>query len=128
MSAPEPPENREVKPEGNPPDERAPDAEGDLPPPPSMRDVRSAEALVEVFHVGDPQGASAAIDEILAPAGIEAFRHDRRSHALPVPAGEVAVAVDRSVADEARRLLREALTDGALPEGEVVGDEGPAIA
>jgi hypothetical protein len=108
------------------------DEPADLPPPLSARDFESAEELEEVFRVGDEIGASAAIDEILAPAGIEAFRHDRRSHALPVPGfpGEIGVAVHRTVADRARVLLREAKNDGALPEGTVVGGggEGPAVA
>ncbi len=120
----------EKPPEEPVPDEPAagPDEPTDLPPPPSMRDFRSAEELEEVFRVGNEMGVRAAIDEILAPAGIEAFRHDRQSHALPIPAalpGELSVAVDRSVAETARQLLHEALADGVLPDGRVVGGEGP---
>ena len=109
------------------PDTAPESPEGELAPPPSMQDLERAGELVEVFRVDNDFAVGAVIDEILAPAGIEAFRHDRRSHALPMPftlSGEVGVAVDRSVAARARELLREARADGALPgDGEIVDDE-----
>lgn len=101
------------------------DAEADLAPPLSMQDIELANQLVEVFRVDNEFAAGAVIDEILAPAGIQAFRHDRRSHALPMPAtlpGEIGIAVDRAYAAKARALLQEARSDGALPgDGEIVG-------
>ena len=45
-----------------------------------------ADDMVEVFRAVDRMGAQAAIDEVLGPLGIDAFVHDRMSHALPAPA------------------------------------------
>ncbi len=80
------------------------------------------DELVEVFRAGDHMAAQAAVDEVLQPMGIDAFVHDRMSHALPAPASMpgayfIAVPIDR--ADEASDALREALSDGAI-EGELV--------
>jgi hypothetical protein len=79
------------------------------------------EELVEVFRAGDEMAAQAAIDEVLEPMGIDAYVHDRVSHALPAPAsmpGGYFVAVPLERAEEAAAALREAVTDGAI-EGEV---------
>jgi hypothetical protein len=91
------------------------------------------DELIEVFFTGDKMVAQTAIEEILAPAGIDAFVHDRMSHALPAPAsmpGGYFVAVPAEQAMEAAQALRDALTDGALLDGEVaeLGDEPPATA
>jgi hypothetical protein len=80
------------------------------------------DELIEVFFTGDAMTAQTAIEEVLAPAGIEAFVHDRVSHALPAPAsmpGGYYVAVPTEQALEAAQALRDALTDGALVDGEV---------
>jgi len=91
------------------------------------------DELIEVFFTGDAMTARTAIEEVLAPAGIEAFVHDRVSHALPAPASMpggyfVAVPVDQAL--EAARALRDALTDGALGDGEVaeLEEESPKTA
>lgn len=91
------------------------------------------DELIEVFFTGDQMVAKTAIEEVLAPAGIDAFVHDRVSHALPAPASMpggyfVAVPADRAV--EAAQALRDALSDGALADGEVaeLADEEPKSA
>jgi hypothetical protein len=79
------------------------------------------EDLVEVFRAGDELAAQAAIDEVLQPMGIDAYVHDRVSHALPAPAsmpGGYFIAVPSERAEEAAAALREAVTDGAI-DGEV---------
>ena len=38
------------------------------------------------FGAANGMAAQAAIDEVLEPLGIDAFVHDRVSHALPAPA------------------------------------------
>lgn len=79
------------------------------------------EELVEVFKTVEPMAAQAAIDEVLEPLGIDAYIHDRVSHALPAPAsmpGGYFIAVPSERAAEAAEALREAVTDGAV-EGEV---------
>jgi hypothetical protein len=73
--------------------------------------------LVEVFRCTDEAVAQMAIDEVLEPAGIPAYVHNRSSHAFPAPAsiaGGFFVAVPRSKAAEAREALREAQSGGAL--------------
>lgn len=80
------------------------------------------DELVEVFRTTDEMGAQAAIDEVLTPAGIDAFVHDRVSHRLPAPAsmpGSYFIAVPVDKAAEAGQLLRDAITDGVL-DGEVI--------
>lgn len=87
--------------------------------------LRGAGLLVEVFAADNDITASVAIDEVLAPAGIEAVRHDRRMHALPAPAAEmgtIGVAVPAGHADQARTLLREALADGVLLDGRLADE------
>jgi len=77
--------------------------------------------LVEVFRAGDEMAAQAAIEEVLEPMGIEAYVHDRVSHALPAPAsmpGGYFIAVPEGRAEEAAAALQEAVTDGAI-DGEV---------
>lgn len=84
----------------------------------TLDDLRGASDLVEIYRADSDIAASVVMDEILGPAGIRAYRHDRRSHALPAPAsmpGEIGIAVSMARADEARTLLREALRDGVLP-------------
>jgi hypothetical protein len=78
--------------------------------------------VIEVFRTADKMMAQTAIEEVLAPAGIDAFLHDRMSHALPAPAtmpGGYFVAVPANQAAEATQVLRDALTDGAIADGEV---------
>ncbi len=77
------------------------------------------EELTEVMRCGDEMCAQTAIDEVLKPAGIPSLVHNRVSHAFPAPAsmpGAYFVAVPIAQAKEAAKLLREAQTDGALPE------------
>lgn len=81
-----------------------------------------ANDLVEVFRATNEMGAQAAIDEVLTPAGIDAFVHDRVSHRLPAPAsmpGSYFVAVPQERAADAMEALREAITDGVL-DGEII--------
>ncbi len=81
------------------------------------------DEMVEVFRAPHQMAAQAAIDEVLEPLGIDAFVHDRMSHALPAPAsmpGGYFVAVPLGRAQEAAAALRDAVTDGAI-EGEVTG-------
>ncbi len=77
--------------------------------------------LVEVFRTREQMAAQTAIDEVLQPLGIDAFIHDRVSHALPAPAtmpGSYFVAVPSDRASEAAQALRDAISDGAI-DGEV---------
>jgi hypothetical protein len=79
------------------------------------------EELVEVFRAANALAAQAAIDEVLEPIGIDAYVHDRVSHALPAPAsmpGDYFVAVPVERAQEAAAALRDAVSDGTI-EGEV---------
>ena len=79
------------------------------------------DEMVEVFRAVDRMGAQATIDEVLQPLGIDAFIHDRMSHALPAPdamPGGYFIAVPVTRASEAVAALRDALTDGAI-DGEV---------
>ena len=81
------------------------------------------DEMVEVFRAPDQMAAQAAIDEVLEPLGIDAFVHDRMSHALPAPAampGAYFVAVPLERAQEAAAALQDAVTDGAIA-GEVTG-------
>jgi hypothetical protein len=76
------------------------------------------DELVEVFRCADELLAQTAIDEVLAPAGIEAQVHNRVSHAFPAPAslpGAYFIAVPRSQAADAAEALREAQSDGVIP-------------
>lgn len=85
-----------------------------------MPDLDSAEDLVEVYATDNDMAAGLIIDEILAPAGIPAYPHDRRSHAIPAPAampGEIGIAVPAAMARRAEALLREARSDGVLSDG-----------
>jgi hypothetical protein len=78
--------------------------------------------VIEVFSTADEMVAQTAIEEVLAPAGIDGFLHDRVSHALPAPAsmpGGYYVAVPLAQAAQAAQALRDALEDGALVDGEV---------
>jgi hypothetical protein len=77
--------------------------------------------MLEVFRATDSMAAEAAIAEVLEPLGIDAFVHDRVSHALPAPAsmpGGYFIAVPFGRSQEAIAALRDAVTDGAI-EGEV---------
>ena len=79
------------------------------------------DEMVEVFRAANRMSAQAAIDEILEPIGIDAYMHDRVSHALPAPdsmPGGYFVAVPVERAEEAAAALKDAVTDGAI-EGEV---------
>ena len=85
------------------------------------------EQLVEVYRCSGEMEADRAMVEVLQPEGIEAFRRDRVSRALPAPdaePGNFFIAVPESQTGRARELLREALEDGALDadEGEVIED------
>ena len=82
-------------------------------------DLDAAAELVEVYETDNEMAARAVIDEILGPAGIDAFLHDRRSRAIVAPAampGEVAVAVPAHLVARAQEALREARRDGFLTE------------
>ena len=88
--------------------------------------MQTDENLVEVYRCGSEMELLRAMQEVLAPEGVEAYRHDRVSHSLPAPdaeAGAYFVAVPEAQADLARRLLREALADTVLDahSGEVIG-------
>lgn len=83
-------------------------------------ELQASEDLVEVFAADNDITVAVAIAEVLRPEGIDAFAHDRRSHALPAPDSEmgmVGIAVPKSQAAQARALLQEALRDGALLDG-----------
>lgn len=94
-------------------------------------DYDGASALVEVYRVADDLSAGLVIDEVLAPAGIPAVTHDRRSHALPAPAsmpGAIGIAVPEELAERAREVLREARRDGVLLDDGYVVDDAPQTA
>lgn len=81
--------------------------------------------LTEVYRTNSQMEADRAIVEVLGAEGIEAYLHDRSSHALPAPAsqtGSYFIAVAEEDVAEARQLLRDALEDEALDaeEGEVI--------
>ncbi|HXU69763.1 MAG TPA: hypothetical protein VN947_10565 [Polyangia bacterium] len=81
-----------------------------------------ADEMVEVFRAANRMAAQTAIDEILAPMGIDGFLHDRNSHALPAPdamPGAYFVAVPTGRAAEATAALRDAVTDGAV-DGDLI--------
>lgn len=83
------------------------------------------EELVEVFSASNMFVAQAAIDEVLAPAGIDGVIRDRSAAMLPAPAamsGAVFIAVPQSQIDKAIDALEEALEDGAI-EGEIIDHE-----
>jgi hypothetical protein len=87
------------------------------------------DELEEVYRCNADMEANRAIVEVLEPESIAAFRRDRVSHALPAPDAEPGgyfIAVPKDQADEARRLLAEALDDEVLDpdEGEVIEVEG----
>jgi hypothetical protein len=80
------------------------------------------DEMVEVFRAANRMAAQTAIDEILAPMGIDGFLHDRNSHALPAPdamPGAYFVAVPMGRAAEASAALQEAVTDGAI-DGDIL--------
>jgi hypothetical protein len=83
--------------------------------------MEDAEDVVEVFATRDALAAQAAIDEVLAPAGIEGVVHDRVSHMIPAPAtlnGGYFVAVPQSQLLPAVEALRDALQVGTI-DGEL---------
>lgn len=91
----------------------------------SNNDQRS-EQTVEVYRCNQELEANRVIDELLGPAGIECFVHDRASHALPVPSsqtGALFIAVPAAQAAQARSLLLQARADGELDDsgGQVLG-------
>jgi hypothetical protein len=84
------------------------------------------DELVEVYRCANELEADRAMIEILEEEGIECFRRDRISHALPAPDAEPGayfIAVPAAEAERARELLREALSDEALDReaGEILG-------
>ena len=84
------------------------------------------EQLVEVYRCSNAMEADAAIIEVLEEEGIECFRRDRVSQALPAPDSEPGayfIAVPAEDAERARALLREAIEDEALDgaAGQVIG-------
>ncbi len=90
-------------------------------------DFAGSGDLVEVYRTDSDFVAQVAVEEVLRPAGIATFIHDRQSHAIPVPAslpGQVAIAVPSSQADRAAQLLREARLDGLLVDDGDVTDVG----
>lgn len=83
-------------------------------------DLASASQLTEVYETDNEVEASVVIAEVLGAAGIEALRHDRRSHAISAPAamsGTIGIAVPEGQAERARQLIREAQADGVLGGG-----------
>ena len=92
-----------------------------------MADAASErEELVEVYRCTLELEVNRVIDELLAPAGVECFVHDRTSHSLPAPSsgtGDYFVAVPRAQAAQAREILAQARSDGELDEasGRIVG-------
>jgi hypothetical protein len=76
--------------------------------------------VVEVFATRDPLAAQAAIDEVLRPAGIDGFVHDRVSHMIPAATlpGGYFVAVPGSQLLRAVEALRDALQVGTI-DGEL---------
>ncbi|HEX2572245.1 MAG TPA: hypothetical protein VH877_22060 [Polyangia bacterium] len=83
------------------------------------------EDLVEVYRTIGLLEADRAMVEILQPAGIPCFRRDRISHALPAPdaqPGAYFIAVSAGNAEQARKLLAQAISDRALDpaEGEII--------
>ena len=100
------------------------------PSPEESIDLDEAATLTEVYSTDSDIAATIAIDQVLGAEGIRAFRHDRRSHAIPAPAsmnGQIGIAVPEGLAEEARDLLREARANGILlDDGDVVEDDRPA--
>jgi hypothetical protein len=90
----------------------------------------SPEQLVEVYRTDNDIVAGLVVDEILRPAGIPAFRHDRRSHSIMAPAamsGEIGIAVEHHQAVAARKRLLAARQDGVLlDEGQLIEAQPPA--
>lgn len=88
---------------------------------------------VEVYNTSNEFAAQAASAEVLEAHDIPSIQHDRRSHSISAPAammGEIGLAVPEHRAREARELLREALRDGAILDGEVIeedDEEGEAV-
>src|SRR4051794_39649395 len=79
-----------------------------------------ARTLVEVYHTDNDLAAGFVVDEILRPAGIDAYQHERRSRSIMAPAsmpGEIGIAVPSHQAAAARQRLIEARQDGVLPDG-----------
>src|SRR5438093_1319195 len=92
---------------------------------------------VEVFRTTDELTARVAVDEVLAPAGIEATIHNRTSHAFPAPAampGGYFIAVAerdaRAVAVErepAGRRAARAIEGGGPVRARLIGLEPAAF-
>jgi hypothetical protein len=120
----------ETEQQGNEPGQPAGEA-GEQPVTPSedtltMEDLAGAAELVEVYETDSDIVASVIIDEILQPAGIIAYRHERRSRMIPAPAampGEIGIAVPAPMAEQARTLLREARADGVLTDESGIPEE-----
>lgn len=92
-------------------------------------ELQASEDLVEVFAADNDITVAVAIAEVLRPEGIDAFAHDRRSHALPAPDSEmgmVGIAVPKRQEAQARALLQEALRDGVLLDGRLATERAEA--
>lgn len=74
-------------------------------------------SYAEVYRAAHIMEADRAAIEVLQPAGLSVTRRDRVIHALPAPSSEVGayfLAVPEKDADQARKLLTLAQTDGIL--------------
>ena len=84
----------------------------------------SSDETVEVYRTSSELEVNRVVDQLLNPAGIECFVHDRVSHALPArgEAGSYHLAVPRQQAGPALDVLRSARQDGELDisTGEIV--------
>ena len=92
--------------------------------------METDEELVEVFSASNMFVAQAAIDEVLAPAGIEGVIRDRTGHMLPAPSAMSSaffIAVPESQTAKAMEALEEAMEDGVI-DGELVEHEEAEIA
>ena len=71
---------------------------------------------VEIYRCGTEMEVNRVVDELLGPAGIGAFVHDRTSHSLPSRGGmgSFFVAVSSQDRQEARQRLLDARAAGEL--------------
>jgi len=75
------------------------------------------EAQVEIYRCSEELEVNRVIDELLGPADIECFVHNRTSRSLPArgaEAGAFFIAVPAADAEGARALLAQARKDGEL--------------
>jgi hypothetical protein len=82
---------------------------------------------VEIYRCSEELEVNRVIDELLGPAEIECYVHDRTARLLPArgaEAGAFFIAVRGEDADRARSLLAQARKDGELDvqSGELLAD------